>query len=484
MAAPKGSSDSGNTAVVVMIIFIVLFLISAGFAIAFYVNIETCNKRANDATAKLGRLGNTSQVSEVEKLAESSGLDSGTTFDKLDAVIKSFSESIIGKNAVNYSMATAKANVDSSLSGIWASVAEVQGMDPISQIEDVKASGLVGAVKILVGMMEDMNSQFMAYQQQMDKQLTLNQQTIDKYEDRIAQLQDEVDSLGMTVANMQNQTNDNIEDIKSRFQSHFNSLQSEKDEIVKESEGYKKKLEVELEQAALLNEKAEQMEKFLRDTRQKPTQEIEALDPDGTIISVDAREQMVYIDLAAEDKIYRGLTFSVYDGLEKAVSASGQGKATIEVVEILGSISRCRVVESQTTNPIIKGDIIANLVWDKDREFVFCVVGEFDFNMDGEVDIDGYDRVETLIKGWGGKVQDYVGVDTDFLVYGYKPNADNLGDALEGDATEMASSVEATEEKAKLYDKALDEGVRLGVPSFNMQRFFRFIGYSKKQVMN
>ena len=480
MAAPKGSSDSGSTAVIVMIIFIVLFLISAGTAIGLYVNIETCNKKANDANGKLSKLGNASQISEVERLAQSSGLDSGTTFAKLEAVLKNFSEMIIGGDQANFSISNAKANIDSSISMIWPEVAQALGQEE----EQVVAGGLVGAVTSLTNALNETTEQFTMYQDQASQQLLLSQQKVDQYQERINQLQADIDNLGMTVANMKNQTDDNIDDIRGRFESHVASLQEEKEQIVKETQEYRQQLDKELEQAAQLSEKAQEMEKFLRDTRQKPTTEIEALDPDGKIISVDPREHMVYINLAQNDKIYRGLTFSVYDGLDKNVPSSGQGKATIEVIEILDSISRCRVVESLTTNPIIKGDVIANLVWDKQKEFVFCLVGDFDFNMDGEIDIDGRDRIATLIKAWGGKVQDYVGVETDFLVYGFKPASPSEGGAFISGSEDNQANIEQAEERALMYDLALDEGVRLGVPSFNMDRFFRFIGYSEKQVAN
>ncbi len=458
MAAPKGGSDSGNTSVIVMIIFIVLFLISATFAIIFYVNLETANRRASDATAKLERMGNSTQITAVEQLAESAGLDNGSTFDKLDAVVKFFSETIVGVDAVNYSMATAKATAYARLETLWEKIAEVQGLE----VETAKAAGLAGAAESLVALLNEMASEFTSYQDQVAAKLSSDQISLQKNEEQIAQLQSEIDSLGMTVANMKNQTNDNIDDIRGRFESHISSIQKEKDLIVSNTQEYRKQLDSELQEAALLREKTAQMEKFLRDTRQKPTQEVEALDPDGTIISVDAREQMVYINLCAKDKIYRGLTFSVYDGLDKTVPSSGMGKATIEVVEILDSISRCRIVDNPEGNPVIKGDIIANLIWDANREFVFCLVGDFDFNMDGELDIDGANRIETLITGWGGKVQDFVSVDTDFIVYGNEP----------------------ADDRAEGYNKALDEALRLGVPSFNTQRFFRFIGYSKKQVIN
>ena len=478
MAAPKGGSDSGNTAVIVMVIFIVLFLISAGLAIALYVNIEKYNKQARDAKSQIEQLGNASEINEVKKLAESSNMQGGgTTFKKLDAVVRDFSNSLIGKNQVNYSLSTAKANIDNRLESVWLDASGILGQTE----EEVKDKGMAGIITDLIALIDELNGQMNQLAQEAGQQLDTSEQKIIASAKQIEDLQTQIDSLGMTVANMKNQTNDSIGDIQSRFENHVQALQKEKDAIQKQTEDMRQELDQKQSDVDKLTKKAEELEDIVKDIRPNPTEGLEALDPDGNIISVDVRERMVYINLAANDKIYRGLTFSVYDGLDKTVPASGQGKATIEVVEILDSISRCRVVESKTTNPIIKGDIIANLVWDKDKDFNFCVVGDFDIDMDGEIDIDGYDRIVTLITSWGGKVVNTVSVDTDFLVYGYEPMAPQniLGGSQ--DATEAA---EKAIKRVEQYTAAINEGSRLGVPAFNMKRFFRFIGYSEKQVRN
>ncbi len=478
MAAPKGGSDSGNTAVIVMVIFIVLFLITAGLAITLYVNIEKYNKQAKDAKSQLDQLGNASEINEVKKLAESASVQGGgTTFKKLDAVVRDFSNSLIGKNQVNYSLSTAKANIDNRLESVWLDVSGILGITE----EEAKEKGLAGIIGDLIGLLDELNGQMNQLAQEASQQLDSSAQQNDTYKKQIEELQTQIDSLGMTVANMKNQTNDSIEDIQGRFENHVQALQKEKDEIQKQTDTMKQELDQKQEVVESLTKKAEDLEEIVKIIRPNPTEGLEALDPDGTIISVDARERMVYINLAANDKIYRGLTFSVYDGLDKTVPTNGQGKATIEVVEILDSISKCRVVETKSTNPIIKGDIIANLVWDKEKEFNFCVVGDFDFDMNEEIDIDGYDRIVTLIKGWGGKVVNTVGVDTDFLVYGYEPIAPQNVIGGSQDATDAA---EKAMKRVEQYKAAIDEGSRLGVPTFNMKRFFRFIGYSDKQAEN
>ena len=478
MAAPKGGSDSGNTAVIVMVIFIVLFLVSAGLAIGLYVNIEKYNKQARDAQSQLDQLGTSSQINEVKKLAQSAKTEGGrTTFDKLDAIIRDFSNSLIGKNQVNYSLATAKANIDNRLESIWM---DASGILSLTE-QEAKDQGMAGVVTGLIAKIDELNANMSQLAQDANQQLDTSEQKISTYEKQIEDLQAQIDSLGMTVANIKNQTNDSIGDIQARFENHVQALQKEKDQIQNQTAAMRQELEQKQSDVEKLTKKADELEDIVKDIRPNPTEGLEALDPDGTIISVDARERMVYINLASNDKIYRGLTFSVYDGLDKTVPVSGQGKATIEVVEILDSISRCRVVETKTTNPIIKGDIIANLVWDKEQEFNFCVVGDFDFDMDGQIDIDGYDRVATLIKGWGGKVTNTISVDTDFLVFGYEPMAPQN---ILGGSQEATAAAEKAQMRVGQYKSAIDEGNKLGVPAFNMKRFFRFIGYSDNQGVN
>ena len=156
------------------------------------------------------------------------------------------------------------------------------------------------------------------------------------------------------------------------------------------------------------------------------------------------------------------------------------GKATIEVIEIMENISKCRVVEKKKTNPILKGDLIGNLIWAKDRKYNFCVIGDFDFDGNGSIDPDGRKRIETLITAWGGKVFNEVSVDTDFMVVGQPPVVPMkpLDDFLGGQTDEAVAYKKATE-RAESYNGVRADGAALGVPTFNTDRFIRFIGYDR-----
>ena len=112
-----------------------------------------------------------------------------------------------------------------------------------------------------------------------------------------------------------------------------------------------------------------------------------------------------------------GLTFSVYDS-SVPIPEDGKGKAEIEVFEVSPNVSAARVLNSSVNNPIVQQDIVANLIWDSQSSNNFVVVGEFDLNGDGINDKDGNTKVRELIQRWGGKIQDAVTIETDFVILG------------------------------------------------------------------
>ena len=122
--------------------------------------------------------------------------------------------------------------------------------------------------------------------------------------------------------------------------------------------------------------------------------------------------------------------------------------------------------------------------WDKDKKYQFCVAGDFDFDGNGEVDPDGQEQIVSLINNWGGQAVSSLSVDTDFLVLGQPPAVPMR--PSEGDFdrnTEVAKKYNQAVQNADKYKKILQDGRSLGVPTFNTSRFFRFIGYHPRGVI-
>ena len=64
-----------------------------------------------------------------------------------------------------------------------------------------------------------------------------------------------------------------------------------------------------------------------------PDQEAAAFRPDGKVILVDDSAGVIRINLGADDRVYRGLTFSVYDKAA-GIPRDGKPKAEVEVFAV------------------------------------------------------------------------------------------------------------------------------------------------------
>jgi hypothetical protein len=151
-----------------------------------------------------------------------------------------------------------------------------------------------------------------------------------------------------------------------------------------------------------------------------PNREILAHQPDGQIILIDDQARVVHLNMGIDDRVYQGLTFTVYDR-GTSIPEDGRGKAEIEVFDVADTYSAARITQSELNKPILQGDFVANLIWDAERTNVFVIAGDFDLDNNGMIDYDGANKVKTLIEKWGGRVDDAISIDTNFLVLGQQP---------------------------------------------------------------
>jgi hypothetical protein len=146
---------------------------------------------------------------------------------------------------------------------------------------------------------------------------------------------------------------------------------------------------------------------------------------DGRVVAADPAEGTATIDLGRNAKIRVGMTFSVYEE-PSAIrpDESGQypaGKAALEVIRIDDNSAICRVLRERSGNPVVRGDVIANAVYDPSKQYKFLVVGNFDANRDGIATEDERRGIVAMIKDWGGLVTEELTGDVDFLVMGQRP---------------------------------------------------------------
>jgi hypothetical protein len=254
-------------------------------------------------------------------------------------------------------------------------------------------------------------------------------------------------------------------------------LTKQRDEAVEEKNKTKQELLAAMSKLNVTQNRLEEALSRLDVLKPRPKEDIVAYQPDGHIITVENSTNIVFIDIGSNEKVYPGLTFSVYDK-NAPIPADGASKAEIEVFDVDKNTSIARINKSTKKNPITEGDVIINLIWDSKVANRFVVAGDFDFDGDGNIDSDGAAKIKQLIENWGGKVEDVVTIDTDFVVLGAsprvlpKPTLDQIG------ADPMATAKhEASIKASEQYEEVKNQAKDLYIPVFSVKRFLSFIGY-------
>ena len=189
---------------------------------------------------------------------------------------------------------------------------------------------------------------------------------------------------------------------------------------------------------------------------------------------------MIRINLGSDDHVYRGLTFSVYDK-GSGIPRDGKPKAEVEIFAVDQKVSAARITSSERKNPVSTDDIIANLIWDSDRENRFVIAGEFDLDSNGTPDYDAITKIEALIRKWGGAVAQDVSAKTDYVILGTEPKVPPQPtlQAQTADPT-LTDKYNAARQSLERYDRIRQQAQSLWVPMFSYERFLHFTGYASQ----
>jgi hypothetical protein len=211
-----------------------------------------------------------------------------------------------------------------------------------------------------------------------------------------------------------------------------------------------------------------------------PDRGVLAHELDGKVILVDDGARVVHLNIGSDEHVYPGLTFTVYDR-GASIPEDGKGKAEVKVFDVAKNYSAARIVESEINKPILQGDAVANLIWDADRTNVFVVAGEFDVDNDGQLDVDGIEKIQRLVKKWGGEMSDSITVDTDFLVIGKQPTVLRKPSLEEQEVDPRAmAKYDASLKALDRYNELQDQARSLWIPVFTYEKFLYFVGYNSQ----
>lgn len=200
---------------------------------------------------------------------------------------------------------------------------------------------------------------------------------------------------------------------------------------------------------------------------------------DASVAGIDPTSGNIFISIGSQSRVTPGMTFEVFDNAASIVASAEQGsggKASIQILKVGDRTSTCRVLRSTKGQPVIKGDVVANAVFDPNYRFKFLVHGAFDVNKDGRATPAESDFLRERIRSWGGEVidgSDLTG-DLDFIVLGSEPSlpAPLPADATESQTTAYVAAREAREKYETLFKEARDAQI----PVLNWNRFSTLTG--------
>ena len=200
---------------------------------------------------------------------------------------------------------------------------------------------------------------------------------------------------------------------------------------------------------------------------------------DGKIVKIVPGQNMILIDIGEGEHLPLSLKFEVFSPTERLTDRT-KSKATIEVVRVSPKVSECQIVRTARNQTIMPGDVIVNAVYDRQNQYIFRVIGGFDLDGSGDLDVGGAQSLEALIERWGGQVVGDLHVQTDFLVVGSEPQV-----PIEPDGFDQAA-VALYEQKVKeraAYVQEQDRAVKLSIPILNHKRFLYLLGLGDRSEL-
>jgi len=200
---------------------------------------------------------------------------------------------------------------------------------------------------------------------------------------------------------------------------------------------------------------------------------------DGEIIGLNQSSNQVTISRGRQDKIILGMTFSVYSDATAIKPDPNTGeyprpKAKIEVINIGETSSTCRITEETKGNPVVRGDVVANAIYDPAKVYTFLVYGNFDANGDGIATAGEAADIRAMINAWGGTVTDELSGDVDFLVLGQRPQLPPRPAAGQPDV--VLSEYIRLDGLVQKYNQLLAQANSTSLPILNENRLYTLIG--------
>lgn len=323
--------------------------------------------------------------------------------------------------------------------------------------------------KSLNEQMGRMNDQLAEKDAQLNQARQEHQQAIDGVEAQIAGYRDAAEEYRKRLDEAIDGLNRAKDTMRSRYESEIGDLRSEIDHLSRENGILKGKIEV--------------FEKIRADSHMKGQHP--GMMVDGTIIDAPGSSDQVFIDRGKKDRIVLGMTFEVYSDraqirLNPQTGEVPRGKASLQVIKVSDTTSTCKVTRTVPGQPLVRGDVVANSVYDPTYRFKFLVHGKFDIDGDGRPTETEAEYLRSLVINWGGTVVSGESLpgDLDFLVLGEEPPRP-VPPPDDASAVLIQDYVKKNEANAK-YNELFRQARDAQIPVLNANRFFILIGHTDR----
>lgn len=479
---PPGKRRQSNAMLYTLITFVGLFIVATTVAVIYYVKAEELRTTTEEAQSELSKMASADEVRRVgdivgTKLPGQSNLGSVLEyFNQIAAVV-------MGRPIQVTSAEVNAGNVTNAFRSLVEQARpyiNIGAPDPNATAPDLAdpnrvslrsiASDLLARLKQTAEQLDARTLQFEKLQQEFNDATGLWKQTADElnarigeYEVQVQQTQTDYNDLRALLEQSSEQRAGNI--LRQLEDERALSRQLNQDLL-------KAQADLEIAQQRLSGALTE-----VAKVQPSPDPEAPAYKPDGKIILVDEAAGIVHINLGSDDRVYRGLTFSVYDKAP-GVPRDGKPKAQIEIFAISKTTSTARVLSSEKRNPIATDDIVANLIWDAGKKNHFVIAGDFDLTGKGQPTYDAKTRIADLIQRWGGATSDEVSATTDFVILGTEPRVPREPslDEIAGDPT-LRDRYETARQQREYYNLVRQQAGAFYIPVFTFERFLYLIGY-------
>jgi len=433
MAARTGA---GTGVVVGLVVFVIMSVLLLVLTIVFYTKQAEAVEARIEAEEQLSDYANRAQRnSDAYKAVEAQAQASGKTamqhlIDQKQQIMTrvlgnpNASVDELQSTLATYAPGSPNASCATalrSLSGeLQASRTEGQGYrDQITQLED-----LVAEKNAMLEQAEDQR-----------------QQEVQAVRNLIATFMQDVQNYGVEVQETRQAMMNMVQELENTFDTEVDQLERTLDQLRTE--------------LALKESRLAEYQEIVNETRLKAKDP--ALLVDGRILDNATGQGLVYITLRMP-----------------------RGKASVQVIEVGETTSTAKITRSSRGRPVVRDDVIANAVYDPEKEYLFMVHGRFDMNTDGRPTPAETDLVKSLIREWGGEIYegDELRGDIDFLLLGVQPN--EPGPLPDNPTPAQVDIWVKQKEAVERYNQLLNRAMQANIPVLNQNRFLVLIGHTNR----